>query len=106
MKKPEKPDKDKKRIADLFIKRQKPYKKHKPLNFDLRGYAKHLKEHGISGKDVPPEVVNKYKVPKHPVIYLTPEQMEKIRNTPKKRYDAKKAAREARKELRKQGLWL
>lgn len=38
------------------------------------------------------------------VTVLTLEQMEKILNTKSKPYDAKKAAKEAKKELRKQGF--
>lgn len=39
--------KEKQQIADSFIERLKPYEKLTPLRFDLRGYAKFLKENGI-----------------------------------------------------------
>lgn len=53
--------KEKQQIADSFIERLNPYEKLTPLRFDLRGYAKFLKENGISGKDVPSDVVEKFK---------------------------------------------
>jgi hypothetical protein len=37
-------------IVDEYLSRFDPYKKLEPLKFDLRGYAKYLKENNISGK--------------------------------------------------------
>lgn len=43
-----------------YIKRTNPYKPLEPLKFDLRGYATYLKEHAISGKEVPEEVIAQF----------------------------------------------
>ena len=48
------------RMADEFIERVQPYAQGMPLEFDLRGYAAFLKDRGISGKDVPPDVAEKF----------------------------------------------
>ena len=40
------------------------------------------------------------------LIIVSHDVMEQICSTPKKKYDAKKAAKEAKKELRKQGFGL
>lgn len=50
----------KQRMTDEFIKRVQPYAQRAPLEFDLRGYANYLKDRGISGKDVPPDIVDKF----------------------------------------------
>lgn len=47
-------------IVDEFIARTKPYEQPQPLRFDLRGYAKYLKDHGMEGKEVPDAVVQKF----------------------------------------------
>ena len=39
---------------------QKPYEKHENLKFDMRSYAKYLKENKMSGKNVPDDVVSKF----------------------------------------------
>ncbi len=54
--------KEKQLIADEFIKRTKLYDQPQPLRFDLRGYAKYLKDHNLSGKEVPEEIVKKFQV--------------------------------------------
>ena len=51
---------DKQRMVDEFIMRVSPYEEHESLHFDLRGYAKYLKEHGLHGKEVPEEIVRKF----------------------------------------------
>ena len=48
------------RMADEFIERLQPYAQRRPLEFDLRGYANYLKDRGIAGKDVPPDVAEKF----------------------------------------------
>ena len=53
--------KEKQQVADSFIEKLKPYDKITPLKFDLHGYAKYLKENEISGKNVPSDVVEKFK---------------------------------------------
>ena len=40
-----------------FIKRCDPYKKRKVPKYDMRGYADYLKNNGIQGKDVTPEIL-------------------------------------------------
>ena len=47
-------------IYDTFISRINPYQKPEPLRFDLRGYAKYLKEHNISGKNVDENIVKMF----------------------------------------------
>ena len=43
-----------------YIRKTNPYKPLEPLKFDLRGYAAYIKEHSISGKDVPEEIIAKF----------------------------------------------
>ncbi|MBE6015892.1 MAG: hypothetical protein E7241_11130 [Lachnospiraceae bacterium] len=52
---------DKRKLMEDFIEKSKPYEKHENLHFDLRGYARYLEENSISGKDVPKEVVERFK---------------------------------------------
>lgn len=52
--------KSKKQIVEDYIKRVNPYKKPEPVAFDLRGYAKYLDEHNISGKAVPMDVMKMF----------------------------------------------
>ena len=52
--------KEKMAIVDEFISRVNPYQEPEPLRFDLRGYAKYLKEHGISGKNVNEDIVRMF----------------------------------------------
>ena len=52
----------KQKMVDDFIDRIKPYEKHENLKFDMRSYAKYLKEHKISGKNVPQDVVSKFMI--------------------------------------------
>ncbi len=54
--------KEKQQIADEFINRTKPYAPQGTLKFDLRGYAKYIKEHNISGKSVPEDVVKRFQL--------------------------------------------
>lgn len=49
-------------IMDEFIKRVNPYKKHEPLNFDIRGYSNYLEKHGIDGKNVPQHIVDMFRL--------------------------------------------
>lgn len=51
---------EKKCMVEEFISLIKPYDKQENLHFDLRGYAKYIEEHSISGKDVPEEVVKMF----------------------------------------------
>lgn len=52
--------KEKMTIVDEYLSRFDPYKKLEPLKFDLRGYAKYLKENNISGKNVSTDVVKMF----------------------------------------------
>lgn len=54
--------KEKQQIADDFIKRVNPYVTSKPLEFDLRGYVKYVKEHGLAGNDIPESVIKKFQL--------------------------------------------
>lgn len=40
-----------------YIKRTNLYEKSHPISFDLRGYAKYLEDHNISGKNIPSDVM-------------------------------------------------
>ena len=51
-----------KKEMNEYLKKYPPYKKREPLNFDLRGYTAYLEEHGIDGKNVPEEVVEKFRI--------------------------------------------
>ena len=51
--------KEKQAFVDKFISHVNPYKKVEPLMFDLRGYAKYLKEHGIAGNSEEAKTVAK-----------------------------------------------
>ena len=54
--------KEKEIIAQKYIERVNPYKPLEPLKFDLRGYAAYLKEHSISGNDVPESVLQQFEI--------------------------------------------
>ena len=42
------------------IRRVNPYEKQPPLAFDMRGYAQYVKEHGLSAKDITPEIMQMF----------------------------------------------
>lgn len=50
----------KRQIVVDYIKRVNPYEKSQPISIDLRGYAKYLEEHNISGKNVPLNVMKMF----------------------------------------------
>jgi uncharacterized protein involved in tolerance to divalent cations len=52
--------KEKLAIVDEFISRVNPYQKPELLRFNLRGYAKYIKEHNISGKNVNEDIVKRF----------------------------------------------
>lgn len=52
--------KEKLAIVEEFISRVNPYQKPEPLRFNLRGYAKYLKEHNISGKNVNEDIIKRF----------------------------------------------
>ena len=53
---------EKKKMADDFVLRLQPYKEHENLHFDLRGYAKYLKENGLSGKEVSEDIIKRFQL--------------------------------------------
>ena len=55
-----KSSKEKDAMVQEYIARVNPYKPLEPLKFDLRGYAAYLKEHSISGNNVPESVVKQF----------------------------------------------
>lgn len=55
-----KSSKEKDVMVRKYIERVNPYKPLEPLKFDLRGYAAYLKEHSISGNNVPESVVKQF----------------------------------------------
>ncbi len=52
--------KSKSQIVEEYIKRVNPYEKPQPISFDLRGYAAYMKENGLKGADITPEIMNKF----------------------------------------------
>lgn len=60
---------EKQKLVDDFNARIRPYEEHENLRFDLRGYAKYLKEHGMHGKEVSAEIIK---------ITIFPVQMQRI----------------------------
>ena len=49
-------------IVDDFIARVDPYMDLTPLKFDLRGYSRYLSENNLDGRDVPEEVIERFRV--------------------------------------------
>lgn len=47
-------------LVQAYIEKTNPYKPLEPLKFDLRGYAAYLKEHAISGNNVPEAVIAQF----------------------------------------------
>ena len=52
--------KQKQRLVEEFIERINPYENPVPLQFDLRGYSKYLKDNNLTGKDVSDEILKKF----------------------------------------------
>ena len=52
---------EKEKMADDFVFRLQPYKEHENLHFDLRAYAKYLKENALPGKEVSEDVIRKFR---------------------------------------------
>lgn len=52
--------KQRQKLVDDFIERINPYETPQPLHFDLRGYAKYLKENNLSGKDTADYILKKF----------------------------------------------
>ena len=51
---------EKQKLVEDFNARIRPYEEHENLRFDLRGYAKYLKEHGMHGKEVSEEIIKMF----------------------------------------------
>ena len=47
-------------LVQAYIEKTNPYKPLEPLKFDLRGYSAYLKEHAISGNNVPEAVIAQF----------------------------------------------
>lgn len=52
----------KQHIVDAFMKRVGPFKKHDPINVDLRAYSKYIRENNIPTEKITPEIMNKFVV--------------------------------------------
>ena len=47
-----------------YIQRVNPSEKQPSLSFDMRGYAKYVKDNGLQSKEVTPEIMQKFSVKK------------------------------------------
>ena len=52
--------KSKKQEAEEYLRRVNPYEKPQPVVFDLRGYAAYIRAKGLKGKDITPEIMNRF----------------------------------------------
>ena len=52
--------KSKKQEAEEYLRRVNPYEKPQPVVFDLRGYAAYFRAKGLKGKDITPEIMNRF----------------------------------------------
>lgn len=52
----------KQHIVDEFIKRVDPFKKHAPINVDLRAYSRYIRENNIPTEKITPEIMNQFVV--------------------------------------------
>jgi hypothetical protein len=50
----------KRKIAEDYIQRVNPYKKPAPIAFDLRAYADYVETHGLSARDITPEIMDQF----------------------------------------------
>ncbi len=52
--------KEKQRIVEEFIEKGRIYETQPTLKFDLRGYAKYLKENNLSGKNIDESITSMF----------------------------------------------
>ena len=52
--------KSKNQIVEEYLRRVNPYEKPQPVVFDLRGYAAYIRAKGLKGKDITPEIMNRF----------------------------------------------
>lgn len=52
--------KQKRILAEDFVKKSNPYEKKKPLNFDLRAYASYVKMNNLKPSDITPQIMKKF----------------------------------------------
>ena len=45
------------KVVDEYIQGYKPYEKHEPLQFDIRGYAQYVKERNLKPEDITLEIL-------------------------------------------------
>lgn len=50
-----------KTLVDEFLKSNNPYKKNKPLQFDMRGYASYVKKNNIQTEQIGNAIFEKFK---------------------------------------------
>lgn len=51
---------EKQKMVDDFIARINPYEKQPPLRFDFHGYAKYVKEHGLTNQTITDSIMQKF----------------------------------------------
>ena len=51
---------ERKKMADDFIARIKPYEKHAPMRFDFRGYANYVKENGLTNETITEAIMKQF----------------------------------------------
>lgn len=51
---------EKQKIVDDFIARINPYEKQPSLRFDFHGYAKYVKDHGLTNQTITESVMRRF----------------------------------------------
>ena len=52
----------KQNIVEDFVSRAEPFEKINPLKFDLRNYAKYVKENKLTAEKITPEILQKFAI--------------------------------------------
>ena len=47
-------------MVEEYLRRVNSYEKPQPVVFDLRGYAAYIRAKGLKGKDITPEIMNRF----------------------------------------------
>jgi len=53
--------KEKQNIVEQYIAATNPYKKHENMHFDLRAYAKFVKERNLSASDITDDILDMFR---------------------------------------------
>lgn len=49
------------KVVDDFIAVHNPYNQRKTIGFDLRAYAKYIRDHNLKASEITPEIMDKFK---------------------------------------------